>query len=93
MHLFDHRFPRLGLRVVPDAGSEGCAQALLADTGRFGNDHARARALAIIFAHDRSGDKFHGRTTAGERGHEHTVLGLDGANGDRIEQCGQDGIP
>ena len=92
MDLFDNRFPRFGLRVIPDARREWCAQALLADPGGFGDDQAGARALAVIFTHDRSGNIFHRRTAAGERGHEHAVLGLDGADGDRIEQCGQDGI-
>jgi len=85
MDLFDHRFPGLGLRIVPDTRGKRGAQSLLADPGRFRNDQAGPRALRIIFAHDRGGDMFHGRTAAGEGCHEHAVRGLDGANGDRIK--------
>ena len=93
MDLLDHRLPGLGLRVVPDAGRKRRAHALLADSGRFGNDQAGTGALGIIFAHDRRWHMLHRRAAAGEGGHEHAVRGLYGTNGDWIEQCGQDGIP
>ena len=93
MDLFDHRFPCFGLLVVPDAGRERSAQALLADSGGFRDYQTGAGALAVIFSHDRGGHKVDRRAAASEGGHEHAVLGFDSANGDRIEQCGQDEIP
>ena len=85
MDLFDNGFPCFGLRIVPDTGGKGSAQALLADARRFRNDQPGTGALRIIFAHDRCRHMLHGGTAPGEGSHEDAVRGFDGANGDRIK--------
>eukprot|EP01022_Parablepharisma_sp_SALTPOND_P021765 TRINITY_DN435_c1_g1_i1.p1 TRINITY_DN435_c1_g1~~TRINITY_DN435_c1_g1_i1.p1 ORF type:complete len:1304 (+),score=494.29 TRINITY_DN435_c1_g1_i1:15351-19262(+) len=79
MHGVGHLLPGGDLGLVVDAGGEGIALALRRDLGGLGDDEAGAGALGVVLGSQFAGNVAGLRAAAGQRGHDDTILQLDGA--------------